>query len=44
MPAARSAGRRVPRENEMARAKTFPAVSLAATNAALIRPGSPFEI
>jgi long-chain acyl-CoA synthetase len=44
MPAARSAGRRVPRENEMARAKAFPAVSLAAINAALTRPGSPFEI
>ena len=44
MPAAEAAGRRVPRENEMAGAKAFPAVSLAAINAALTRPGSPFEI
>src|SRR5512142_1843116 len=44
MPAASSDGRRVPRENEMAGAKAFPAVSLAEVNAALTRPGSPFEI
>jgi long-chain acyl-CoA synthetase len=32
------------RENEMAGAKAFPAISLAEANAALTRPGSPFEI